>query len=130
MLRQAPIRVNTTGGAGVATGSGQTDEVIVGEILGIYLNFHASAPGATTDTTFRTKGSGGGAPSYTMLALTNTATDGYFAPRAKPVDNANAAITNAFAPFCVNDYLEVQVDQSNALTDAVVATVFYDDKRG
>lgn len=130
MLRQAPIRVTTTGGAGVAAGSGFTDEPIVGEVLGVYLNFHASAPGATTDTTFRSKGSPGGAPSYTMLALTNTATDGYFAPRAKPVDNANAAITNAFAPYCVADYLEVAVAQCDALTDAVVATVFYDDKRG
>ena len=125
MISVLPIRVTTTGSAGSATGTGQTARPVRGRVLGVYFNFHASAPGATTDTTLRTKGQA--APSYNIVALTNTVTDIYVAPAAKPVDSANAAITNAFVPFVVADYLEVAVAQCDALTDAVVATVIVEE---
>lgn len=120
-IRAIRIAVTTTGVAGSATGTGDTGSPpIRGEVLGVYLNFHGSAP-ATTDTTLRTKGNG--VPSYNLLVVTDSATDGFFAPRAKPVDNANSAITNAHAPFVVSDVLEISVAQCDALTNAVVAHV-------
>lgn len=118
-IRQAVVRVTTTGGAGVATG--QTDsDVIHGFLLDVHLNFHASAP-ATTDTTISLQEPALG----DLLVVTNSATDALFAPRQKPVDNANAAITNAHDRFAINGKVRVALAQSDALTDAVVATIRY-----
>ena len=110
------INVTTTGTAGAATGS-TTSGLIQGAILDVYLNFHASAP-ATTDTTIALASPGGN-----VLVVSNSATDALIAPRAKCVDNANAAITNSFDYFYVNGSLTVSLAQSDALTDALVATV-------
>lgn len=126
MIFTVPIKVTTTGGAGVATGTGDSGKPIRGRVLGVYFNWHASAP-ATTDTTLRTKGNA--SPSYNLLVVTNSVTDAFIVPAAKPVDNANAAITNAHTPFPVDDYLEVSVAQCDALTNAVVAHVLVDDGR-
>lgn len=115
------VRVTTTGNAGVATGSAKT-RAIRGEILGVLLNFHASAP-ATTDTTIRTTIT----PTYTIVVATDSATDVFLTPRAKPVDNANAAITNAHAPFVVFDEVTVALAQCDALTDAVEAHIYWRD---
>jgi len=124
VIQVVPIRVTTTGSAGSATGSADSRHIVRGQVLGVYLNFHASAP-ATTDTTLKTKG--GAAPSYDLLVVSNSATDAFLVPRAKPVDNANAAITDAHAPFPVADYLTLSVAGCDALTDAVVGHVLYDD---
>lgn len=126
MIRTITIPVTTTGGAGVAAGTGTSDNVVSGEVLGVYLNFHASAP-ATTDTTISTVG--GGPPSYNLLAVSNSATDAYFAPRAGAVSAANAAITDSHTPFVVADRLKVVLAQCDALTNAVVAHVIVQDQR-
>lgn len=120
MIKTIPIKVTTVGSAGAAAGTGRSEGVVRGEILGAYFNFHASAP-ATTDTTLRTAGQA--APSYNIVAIANSVTDAFLAPRAKPVDSANAAITNAHAPFVVHDVLEVALAECDALTDAVVVHV-------
>jgi len=44
-------------------------------------------------------------------------------PRAKPVDNANAAITNAHSKFACHQKLNVAVAQANALTACVTAYI-------
>ena len=62
---------------------------------------------------------------HLMDGPTNAATDGLFTPRAKPVDNANAAITNAHDKFPLNGPLRVAVAQCDQLTDAVVAYIRY-----
>lgn len=110
------VAVTTAGGAGVATGSASSP-VIPGFLLDIYLDFHASAP-ATTDTTIAFGTRGGN-----ILVVSNSATDALFHPRAKPVDNANAAITNAHEQFAIGDTLTVSLAQCDALTDAVVAYI-------
>lgn len=107
------IRVTTTGSAGAATGSASA--TVIGAIIDIFLDFHASAP-ATTDTTIAMANGN-------VLVVTNSATDALIAPRQKLVDNANAAITNSFDYFYVSGQLTVSLAQSDALTDAVVATV-------
>lgn len=110
------VTVTTTGAAGLATGSTDSD-YIAGYLEDIYLDFHGSAP-ATTDVTIAFKTRGGN-----VLATANTATDALIAPRIKPVDNANAAITNAHDKFAIWDRLTVSVAQADALTDAVTAYI-------
>lgn len=120
MIQRESVTVTTTGTAGVATGTG-TSKAIRGKILALALNFHASAP-ATTDVTVRCT-----FPfNYDIVVVTNSATDVYLTPRAKPVDNANVAITNAFDFFIADSSVEVVVAQSDALTGAVVVTIWYD----
>lgn len=120
-----PIKVTTTGGAGVAAGTGSTERPVRGFVHGVYLNFHASAPGATTDTTLRTKGNS--APSYDLVVVTNSATDVFLTLATKPVDVANGAIAASHRPWPVADHLEISIAQADALTDCVVAHVLVDE---
>lgn len=110
------VPVTTVGSAGSASGSGSTG-AIKGFLLDIYLDFHASAPG-TTDITIALTGRGGN-----ILARSDSAADGLFAPRQKPVDNANAAITNAFEKFALTDGLTISLAQCDALAPAVTAYI-------
>lgn len=115
---QEIVKVTTTGSDGSATGSA-TSAVLKGLLLDIYLDFHASAPN-TTDTTVVFAERGGN-----ILVVSNSVTDGLFHPRAKPVDNANAAITNAHDKFALNGRITVSLADCNALTNAVVAYIRY-----
>jgi hypothetical protein len=113
------LAVTTTGSAGSATGS-TTSETVFGELLDVFLDFHASAPG-TTDTTlaYATGGQGVG----NIVVVTDSATDARLAPRQKCVDNANAAITNSFDRFWINGAVTLSLAGCDALTDAVVAYI-------
>lgn len=113
------VAVTTTGSAGSAVGSASSG-VLNGFLLDIYLDFHASAPAGTTDTTVAFADRGGN-----VWAIANSATDVLVAPRVKPVDNANAAITDANDRFALSGKLTVSVAQSDALTDCVVAYIRY-----
>ena len=110
------IAVTTTGTAGAATGSG-VSKAINGWIVDVFLDYHASAP-ATTDVTIAYTSRGGN-----ILVVSNNATDGLYHPRAKAVDNANTAITNAHDYFYISDTVTVSVAGSDALTGAVVAYI-------
>jgi hypothetical protein len=118
-LQVYAVAITTTGSAGVATGSGVIKIPIVGFIEWIYLDFHASAP-ATTDVTISYPAI---PPGGNVLAAANLNTDSLLFPRAKCVDNANAAITNSFTKFPVAGDLNVAVAQSDALTAAVTVYV-------
>jgi hypothetical protein len=118
VIRRETVRVTTTGSAGSASGSATT-AAIVGELLNIYLNYHASAP-ATTDTTITAATDG-----YTIYGVTNTVTDALVAPSAAPATTAGAAITNAHRPIAVGDRVTIALAQCDALTDALVATVVW-----
>lgn len=115
-MNQTVIRVTTTGTAGSATGEAQA--LVKGAIHSIYLDFHASTP-ATADTTVSYADRGG-----SIVVVTSSATDVMLHPRAKPVDNANSAITNASAFFVSDQAIKVAVAQGDALTDAVVAYIW------
>jgi hypothetical protein len=112
------VTVVTTGSAGSATGSAQTP-TMHGYLIDIYLDFNASAP-ATTDVTisYVTTPPGGN-----VLVVSNSATDALIAPRIKPVDNANAAITNAYDYFFVSGKLNINLAQCDQLTPALTAYV-------
>ena len=121
-MRVLKLSVTTTGGAGVATGSTTSTVPVIGLIHAVYLDFHASAP-ATTDTTIATKTS----PSQTILTVSNSATDAFIYPRAGAVNSSNSAITNSFVEFAVQDTVTVSLAQCDALTGAVVATIWYEE---
>lgn len=108
------IAVTTSGAAGSASGSATA--FVPGFLVDIYLDYGA-AP-ATTDVTISYAGRGGN-----ILAVANANTDTFFAPRQKPVDNANAAITNANDKFLLDDRITVAVAQSDALAPAVTAYI-------
>ena len=110
------VSVTTTGDPASATGS-STLPGMTGFLLDVYLDYNASAPGATTDVTVAYTTRGGN-----LLAVSNTATDALVAPRQKLVDNTNTAISNSDALFPLNQALTVTVAQSNALTACLVAT--------
>lgn len=109
--------VTTTGSAGVATGATIT-EALHGRLIDIYFDF-AAAP-ATTDTTVAFTDYGGN-----VIVLSNTSTDVLKAPRMPCVDSANAAITNSFAEFPLNQTLTVSLAQCDALAPALTFYIRY-----
>mgnify|MGYP001566107801 CR=1 FL=1 len=115
------INVTTAGVAGSATGN-TTSNPIRGEILGILINYHASAPAGTTDIVIEMATSG-----IDLYAKVNTVTDTFVVPVLFSVNNANAALTSDVTPrhYCVADRVKVTINQSDALTDAVIVTVFW-----
>lgn len=129
-IRSETIAVTTTGSAGAATGSA-TSSRIVGEILGIDVNFHASAP-ATTDTTIQADAISGGAAARNLIVITNSATDAYVVPTVPTVDAANAARLYAAGGTAVavnpivNGTVTVSLAQCDALTNAAVVTIHYE----
>lgn len=118
-LNKYSVAVTTTGDAGLATGSATLNIPEVGLIEWIYLDFHGNAP-ATTDTTIAFAQN---PPGGNLLVVSNSATDVLLFPRAKCVDNANAAITNSFDKFTVGGALTISVAQCDALTDAVTVHI-------
>lgn len=115
-IRTYSIPVTTTGADGSATGSA-TSETLLGELIDLYLDFHASAPN-TTDVTVAYSGLGGN-----VLAVSNANTGALIAPRQKVVDNTNTAITDSHTPFVLSGPLTVSVAGSNALDPAVTVVV-------
>lgn len=114
-IRTIEVRVTTTGGAGVATGSG-ISEAFKGFIWDVWLDYHASAP-VTTDVTIKSTQRGD-----TILAVSNNKTDGRYAPRMAEHDSVGASLGAGAYPL-VNGSVTIDVAQCDALTDAVVAHI-------
>lgn len=120
-LELVKVAVATTGSAGSATGS--SDSIPVnGKLHAVYLDYHASAPGGTTDVTISLKSD----PGATLLTVTDNATDGWYFPRQQVCDESGTGLTydgtrKVSEPYPVADALTVAVAQSDALTDCVVA---------
>lgn len=117
-LRYVQGSIDTTGGAGVSAGSATI--TVSGHIEWVYLDWHASAP-STSDLTLAYAT----LPTGNILAVTNTSTDTLYYPRAKPVDNANSAITNAHTRFAANGRVTATIAQCDDLTAACIVTVCY-----
>lgn len=111
------VSVTTTGSAGSATGSG-TVPCVPGELAFVARNYHASAPGGTTDVTLTQT-----AEPTTILTVTNSATDAINCPSLTRVTTANAAITDSSAPLYIHGAVSVAVAECDALTGAVVVTI-------
>lgn len=127
MIRQDTIKVTTTGTAGTATGTGYSNGAIVGRVLAIRLNYHASAP-ATADVTITENN----AVPQTLHVETNSKTDVVRYPRRAVDDNAETAVTydgtnEIYEPYVVTDQIKVAVAQADALTDCVLVDIVYED---
>ena len=129
MIRQQSVSVDTTGSAGSATGAGTTSAPVIGKILKIRFDYNASAP-ATTDVTVTEYV---GATSWeTICTETDSKTDVTRYPRKVVDDGAEGNVTydgsnEVYEPFVVADYVRVAVAGCDALTAAVVVTIFYED---
>lgn len=117
MIETFPIKVTTTGSAGSAAGSADSDP-INGILRAIRVDYHASAP-ATTDLTVTELNSLG----RTLLTKTDTATDDIVYPTVEADDAAFAAIADTVWPICIDGRVRVSVAQSNALAPAVTVWV-------
>lgn len=115
------VRVTTTGAAGSATGIASTD-AINGYLLDVFLDYHASAPAATTDVIITYGSPANGA----ILTRNNTATDGIFAVRQAVVDATGTALTGQSARLPVDGTIDVNVQGCDALTDALVCRIRYE----
>jgi len=113
------IKVSTTGSSGSATGSLVT-ALPPCELLAVYMNFHASAP-ASTDTTLSSPGD---PVAVTLLTVTNSATDAWYYPSIQMDDNSGSAITGAYVPGLIHGNLLTELAGCDALTDALVMSIF------
>ncbi len=118
-IQKHELKVSTTGSAGTATGSSVL-ALPISELVAIYVDYHASAP-STTDLTLTSPGN---PASVTILTLTNVNTDGWYYPKVQKHDNAGAAITGDYADPPIHGNLQIDLAQADALTDAVVTTVY------
>ena len=129
MIKKTRVAVTTVGGDGVATGTGVTEVVIKGRIVRVDVNFHASAPGGTTDLTLAQTNEDQAA---NIVSLTDTATNVTIYPTVQLTDNGGTGRTlEGSEPlvdyYPVSDTLTATVAQSNALTDAVVLEIYYEE---
>jgi len=126
-MQRVEVKVTTTGDDASASGSGNSD-ICNGKLHAVYLDYHASAPGATTDVTLALAE----APAATLLTVTDSATDGWYFPRQQVCDTAGAGLTydgtrTINEPFPVTGRLTVSVAQSNALTNCVTAYIYVEE---
>jgi hypothetical protein len=128
MIKSVEIKVTTTGSAGSATGAANSDFAIIGRILAIRLDYHASTP-ATADVTITERK--GTTDFQTIMVETSSTTDIVRYPRKAVEDNAEAGVEYAsgfpiYEPYCVAGKIRVAVAQGDALTDAVVVEIIYE----
>lgn len=100
------------GSAGSATADADYGRIVSGLLVGVYVRYNDSPPGATTDVTLKTKGNS--TPSYNLLVLTDAATDGLFLPRLPANDTAGGAETPVDQLIPVHDDVNVAIAGANA----------------
>lgn len=110
------VTITTAGEAGAAVGSADTP-AMHGFLLDIDLNWSGDAP-ATSDLTVADDNGN-------VLAISDSSTDVFVAPRQKVVDNTNTDLTGMFDRFPLNGKLTFSIAQCDALAAALVATVRY-----
>lgn len=113
------VTVTTTGSAGSATGTADT-RAMNGFLLDVFLDYHASAP-ATTDLLILYLAPSNGQ----ILAVANSVTDNFHAPRKQATDASGAAIVGQYELYPLDGTIQVQLAQSDALAAAVVVRFRY-----
>lgn len=129
MIKKTRVTVTTVGGDGVATGTGVTEDVIKGRIVRVDVNFHVDAPAGTTDLTLTQTNED---QAQSIVSLTDTVTDVTLYPTVQLTDNGGTGRTmDGTRPlvdyYPVSDTLTATVSQSDALTDAAVLEIYYDE---
>jgi hypothetical protein len=128
MIKSEKISVTTTGVAGSAAGSARTNHAVVGRILALQHNYHASCP-ATADVTVTEQD--GATTIQTIHVETNSKTDVVRYPRTPVQDAAETDVTydgsnEIYEPFVTANPIDVAVAQADALTDCIIVTVIYE----
>jgi hypothetical protein len=106
-----------SGGAGAATATVTTDEVVNGIIRGVHLGYIGSPP-ATTDVTIATAS----APTVPILTVSDANSDAWIYPMGQAVDPSNSDITGMGVPIAINDRVVVTIAQAND-NDGVTVTL-------
>ena len=101
----------STGGAGASAATKVSDRPAVGVVMGIYIQYN-DAPPASTDVGVKTKGQSGVLPSIPIITLTDKNTNGFFVPRT-PTYKADGTADGGYAPFVVNDYIQIDIAGAN-----------------
>lgn len=110
--------ITTTGSAGTASGSKQSDGPLRGHVYGLYLDYAAGIT-TTTDLTITTTS----APIATLMTRANSAMDGWFYPAAQQTGSTGSG-TGTYDRFPVADFLTAALGQSTAGA-ALTITVYY-----
>jgi hypothetical protein len=113
-ISQETLTIVTTGGDGAATGSATTIP-INGFLLDVFVDYNAAVP-ATTDLTISDSVFGN------LFVRSNSATDGWFAPRKQTCDGV-AADTGQYDLIPVHGQLTISLGGCNALDPAATVTV-------
>ena len=116
-FREEEIAVTTTGSAGTATGSQDSDGPIRGHVYAVHLDYGAAVT-TTTDITVSLS-----SPALTLYQKDNSATDVWLYPVVQQTDSAGSG-TSTYDRVPVSGNLTVKVDQSSSGT-AVTATVWW-----
>jgi hypothetical protein len=129
MIKSVAIAVDTTGSAGSATGSARTNHAVVGRILALQHNYHASCPNTADVTVTEQDGS---TTIQTIHIETNSTADVVRYPRTPVQDAAETDVTydgsnEIYEPFVTANPIDVAVAGADALTNCVIVTVIYEE---
>lgn len=126
MIRTLRLNVTTTGSAGSATGSDTSDRPFFGAVRAIYVDWHASAPGATSDITV-VADNDDSQPEITLYSATDSATDVWVYPVVQSTDTGGSAVAAQYQHIVIASTITATVSQSDALTNAAVVYVWIDE---
>jgi hypothetical protein len=120
-IRTAKVSVTTTGSDGSATGTAYSASPLFGEVFAVRVDWHASAPGTSDiDVTIE---SDDNHPAVTLVDIDDSATDVWIYPVVEQTTVAGVG-TSTYQHLLAAGRVKVVVGGSDALTDAVVVTVF------
>jgi hypothetical protein len=111
MLSQVQFSTGAAaGGAGLATATAYSGDIIRGEVLAVYVDYVGSPPAATTDFTLSDRAD---PASEAIVSLTNAATDIKLYPRRTAESNDGTDATDFWVPYIVYGELEATIAQAN-----------------
>lgn len=104
---------SASGVAGSAIANGNSEVILKGKVMGIYVKYNDACP-ATTDVIVKTVGTDPSAPSYNLLSKANANTDGWFYPKSQICDASGSAIAGEYIEQVVADYVNVSIAGADA----------------
>jgi len=120
-MKELQIKVTTTGSAGSATGEKESLRRVDGLIYRISINYHASAPGATTDVVVTHTLANG--LEEELANVPNNATDIDVLNRIDETDAAGVASGTKTFQLVTGSVITVSVTGCDALIDAVNVSI-------
>ena len=119
------LTVTTTGTAGSATGSAETEEPIEGEVMRVDVDYNASCPG-TDVLTLKSKTTGNAVREQTIITESGSATDFTRFPTIQHQEPDGSTRTS-YGPFPVCGTLTAEMSSSDALSPAATIGILWRD---